>query len=176
MSSYGFLSMSPSPVLVARVARAMWEMKRGLCFPVERKSWIWISLGSGELLFCIALIIFPLRACLCLHIFPLRLCLRRLNSWECCWVSLFISCSPSSSCNVVRETQSQHPTFLMPIFRSESDTKCTAQTSSSVSHWSRKDCGKTLFATVSHSDAAINNRDRIHGSVPTRLRVGRKRS
>lgn len=48
--------------------------------------------------------------------------------------SFHILQSLSSSCNVVRETQSQHPTFLMPIFRSESGQKCTAQTSSSVSH------------------------------------------
>ena len=68
MSSYGFLSISPRPVLVAREAGPCEKWKED--FPAEKKSWIWISLGSGELLFCIPLIIFPLRACLCLHIFP----------------------------------------------------------------------------------------------------------
>lgn len=76
-----------------------------------------------------------------------------------------------SSCNVGREAQSQHPTFLMPIFRSESGTEGTAQTSSSLSPWSRKDCGKTLSLFVSHNDIAMNNHDRIHGNFPAWFRV-----
>ena len=109
MSSHGFLSISPSRVR-SRGGRAMWEMKRGLCFPAERKSW---SLGSGELLlFCTSLIIFPLRACLCLHIFPPSIVPKETELMR-----MLLAKYPhilqwlSSSRWVGTEAQSQHPTF-----------------------------------------------------------------
>lgn len=67
-----WFSQHPSlcPVLVGRVARPCEKWKED--FPAEKESWIWISFGSGELVFYVPLIIFPLTACLHLHIFLFR--------------------------------------------------------------------------------------------------------
>ena len=112
VSSQGFLSISLSCVS-SRGGRAMWEMKRGLCFPAEAESWIWISLGSGELLLlCTSLIILPLRACLCLHIFPPSIVLQRTELMRLLLADCphILHC-PSSSLRTGR-AQSQHPTFF----------------------------------------------------------------
>lgn len=116
VSSHGFLSISLSCVST-RGGRAMWEMKRALCFPADRKSWIWISFGSEELLlFCSSLIIFLLRACLCLHIFPYSIVqkkteLMRIPLFE----SLYILQGLSSSLCVGMEAPFQHPKFSCPF-------------------------------------------------------------
>lgn len=163
-----WFSQHPSLFCVSSMGGwAMWEMKRGLCFPAERKSWIWISLGSGELLHSPNHLSFK-GMFMFAHFSP------SIVPEESELMRMLLSKSfhiLRSSCNVGREAQSQHPTFLMPIFRSESGTEGTAQTSSSLSPWSRKDCGKTLSLFVSHNDIAMNNHDRIHGNFPAWFRV-----
>lgn len=142
-SSYSFLSISPCPVSVARRPGHVRNEKRTL-FPSGEKELDldqhWVRRTS--LLYTPNHLSFKgmfMFAHFSLLIVLKETELMRMLLGKC----LHILQSLSSSCNLGWNAQFQFPTFLMPIFRSESGTKSAAQTSLSVRHWSRQDCGTT---------------------------------
>lgn len=154
LSSHGFLSISVCCVS-HRGGRAMWEMKRGLCFPAERKSWIWISPGSGASspLYILNHLSFKgmfMFAHFSPTIVPEETELMRMLLVKYLHIPQCLS-FPSGL------VSAPYPTFLMPIFRLLFATKV-------ASHWFRIDVMGN--ATVSPIKM-LHWGEGIHGSTPT---------